>query len=159
VGAVVSSKAACPVVVCRPGTDRLVRWGITAGIDGDAHSPGVLRFAVRQAALRSRPLTVVHGQPVRAAAHSGAPAGRTPHARTSTALAELRELYPDVQITEQVHAGSVADALIDLADTSDLVVVGRPDVDDVPAPDRTLIATRVLDRVHTTVAVVPDASS
>lgn len=156
-------RAACPVIVCRPGTERRVKRGVLVGADGTAASLPVLDFAFRQASLRSQPLTVVHS--VRDVVASVVPAHLTSDSDPELAAQRLllaestagfRERYPEVHVTSQVARGAAEDALAAVADLHDLVVVGRHPVDSLARRLSSVVATSVLQRSRTPVAVVPE---
>jgi nucleotide-binding universal stress UspA family protein len=163
VSASVSKRAQCPVVVCRPGTELMVKRGVVVGADGTLESLPVVEFAFRQAALHSLPLTIVHCfWDVVAAVDSPRVVPDTEPDLEATRLllaesvAGFRELYPEVYVTQQVVRGHVADCLAALADRHDLVVIGRHPIDSLGRNLKGAVSTAVTERVHTTVAVVPE---
>lgn len=166
VSASVTRNAACPAVICRPGTDLKVKKGVLVGADGTAESLPVIEFAFRQASLRAQPLTIVHV--VRdLAAVVDAPslaADDDPHLAAERLLlgesvAGFRERYPEVYVTSQVARGFADAALTAVADRYDLVVLGRHPIDSVGRHLSGAVATAVLERSHTHVAVVPEAAA
>ncbi|PWN03326.1 hypothetical protein DJ010_09460 [Nocardioides silvaticus] len=164
VSASVARSASCPVVICRPGTELRVKKGVLVGADGTAESLPVIDFAFRQASLRSQPLTVVHTVRDLSAivgASSSAPADDPRLVADRLLLAEsmagFRERYPEVHASSQVLRGSADSALTAIADRYDLVVIGRHPIDSVGRHLSGAIATAVLERSHTHVAVVPEA--
>lgn len=164
VGAAVSKHASCPVVVCRPGPDGARTRGVAVGADGTAESLPVVDFAFRQAALHSLPLSVVHCfWDVRASvddpaiASADEPGVDEQQLLLAESVAGFRERYPEVDVTLTTARGSADDCLSALADAHDLVVVGRHPVHGVARRLMGAVSTSVLERSHTTVAVVPEA--
>jgi nucleotide-binding universal stress UspA family protein len=165
VSAAVSKHASCPVVVCRPGTELTVKKGILVGADATPDSLPVIEFAFRQAALRSQALTVLHCiWDVLATVHGP----RVITTGTEETVEEARlllgesvagfhEKYPDVYVDLQVARGSAGDCLAAAADHHDLVVVGRHPAESIGRRVAGTVATAVLERSHTNVAVVPEA--
>lgn len=163
VGASVSRHASCPVVVARPGTDLKVKHGVLVGADATPESLPVLDFAFRQAALRSLPLTVLHSHQDALAAVGGPRIGFEGEfdlEASRLALAEsvtgFGEQHPDVHATIRTAHGAAADSLAAAADRHNLVVIGRHPVASLARRVSTTTATSVLERCHTTVAVVPE---
>jgi nucleotide-binding universal stress UspA family protein len=163
VSASVTKHAECPVVVCRPGTHLRVKKGVLVGADGTAESLRVIEFAFRQASLRSQPLTVVHSFfDVVATVESPHLADDDPDLDSrrllvAESVAGFRERYPEVHVSTHVARGFADDTLAVLADAYDLVVVGRHPVNSLTRRLSGAVATAVLERSHTNVAVVPEA--
>lgn len=163
VSTAVSKHAACPVVICRPGTELAVKHGVVVGADGTAESLPVLEFAFRQASLHSRPLTVVHCfWDVLASVDSprlvsdAEPELDATRILVSESIAGFRERYPEVHVTLQIARGHAADCLAAVADRHDLVVVGRHPVDSFLRRLTGSVSTAVTERSHTSIAVVPE---
>jgi nucleotide-binding universal stress UspA family protein len=163
VSASVSRHAACPVVVCRPGTDLKVKHGVLVGADATPGSLRVVDFAFRQAALRGQPLTILHchrdalaavGGP--RAGYEGGPDLEASRLALGESISGFREEYPDVSTTVQVAHGLATDNLATVADRHNLVVVGRHPVGSLARRMSAATATSVLERCHTAVAVVPE---
>jgi nucleotide-binding universal stress UspA family protein len=162
VSAAVTKHAECPVVVCRPGTSLRVKNGVVVGADGTATSLPVIEFAFRQASLHSQPLTVLHSMydPMATVAPAHVVPGSDDTAEQSRLLvaesvAGFREHYPDVPVTLETARGLAAEALVAVADRYDLVVLGRHPVDSLTRRLTGAVATAVLERSRTTIAVVP----
>jgi nucleotide-binding universal stress UspA family protein len=167
VSASVARQAHCPVVVCRPPGDATPASNrVVVGADGSPASRPVLEFAFEQASLLQAPLTVMHCFWDVLVATRG-PGLVTPG--ESEDLSDLRlllaqsvagfaEKYPDVEVTQELARGLVDECLVDHAPDAGLLVVGRS-----RAPSgwsRFLHAScslAVLERAHTTVAVVPES--
>ncbi|KAB2810810.1 universal stress protein [Pimelobacter simplex] len=154
VSASVSRDAACPVVVCRPGTEDRAAGagaGILVGADGTPESLPVLEHAFRLASLRDLPLTVMHcvwEQP-----------GPTEEHRLLLAesIAGIRSAYPEVAVELRLASGLAEEALAADSARWDAVVVGRHPVDTLLRLVTGAVATTVVERARTTVAVVPQA--
>lgn len=161
----VTRNATCPVVVCRPGTDLRVKKGVLVGADGTAESLPVIDFAFRQASLRSQPLTIVH------TVHDVVAAVVPAHLASDTepelasqrlllaeTLAGFGERYPEVRVSTHVARGFAEEALAAIADAHNLVVIGRHPMDSIARRLSGAVATAVLERSHTHIAVVPEAA-
>lgn len=167
VGAAVSAHADCPVVVCRPNGHR--GRGVIVGADGTPESLPVIEFAYRQAALRGLSLTVLHcfWDAVAAVAqfHQArgelvdAPELAELRAILSESVSGLGEVYPDVPVTLGLKHGLVDEALTPRGEAWDMIVVGRHPMTSLTRVLTGSIATSVVERAHTTVAVVPEEAS
>ena len=168
VSSAVVKHAGCPVVVCRSSSGRAHGAGVVAGADGTAESLPVIEFAFQQASLRALPLTVLHVYWDAVTAVAGlrrAPEGllEEPDIEDlrivlSESVAGFREQFSDVDVSLRLTHGLVDEVLV--RDGSwDLVVVGRHPVDTVSRVLIGSIADAVLERAHTTVAMVPQASA
>lgn len=166
VSAAASAQAACPVVVCRPdGHD--AGKGVLVGADGTEESSTVIEFAYRQAALRGLPLTILHcfWDAVVAVAEYRRSRGEVVESPELTDLRTMltdsvarlgaSERYPDVPVTIGLRHGLVDEALTSGAEAWDLIVVGRHPMNSLSRVLTGSIATSVVERAHTTVAVVP----
>lgn len=166
VSAAVSRLSSCPVVVCRPRAEEHHGKGVIVGADGTEASLAVLDFAFTQASLRGQALTVVHCVWDVVAAVAGLRNVRVEdvdlgpedeaHLLLAESVAGFAEKYPDVPVTLRVTHGLVDDVLGGRTAAWDLVVVGRHPLDTVGRLVTGSIATAVLERAHTTVAVVPE---
>ncbi|WP_188113516.1 universal stress protein [Nocardioides humilatus] len=152
VGATVMKRAACPVVVCRPGTELRVKRGVIVGADATAESLPIIDFAFRQASLRSQPLTILHTYLDETYEHASRIA-------VAESIAGFREHYPEVAVAAHTTQGFAAAALSAIADRHDLVVIGRHPIDSVARHIVGAISTAVLERAHTTIAIVPEAAT
>jgi nucleotide-binding universal stress UspA family protein len=109
--------------------------GIVVGVDGSANARYALEWAVREAAVRNAPLTVVTVNEVAASFWTGNPitvpadevlletARKEATGLTDKALAELGESRP-ASVTVKAVNGFAADELIDATRDADLLVVG-----------------------------------
>ncbi len=167
VSAAVSAHAACPVVVCRPTVGHDRGRGVIVAADGTQESLPVVEFAFHQASLRGLCLTVLHCFWDAAAAiaeyrwalgqEAAAPDLEDLRAVLATSLAGFAETYPDVQVTIEIQHGFVDEALHPRDSEWDLIVVGRHPMTSITRALTGSIATSVLERARTTVAVVPQA--
>ena len=167
VSAAVSAHATCPVVICRPDGHPAGR-GVMVGADGTPGSLPVIDFAYRQAALRELPLTVLHCFWDAAAAvaqyHQARGEVVDPpefvdlEVLLAESVAGLAETYPDVDVTLSLRHGLVDEALSRRDGEWDLIVVGRHPMASLDRVITGSIATTVVERAHTTVAVVPETS-
>jgi nucleotide-binding universal stress UspA family protein len=167
VAATVTTLSTCPVVVCRPRRAEAAGSGVLVGADGTPESLPVLEFAFEQAAMRGLSLTVVHCMWDVVAAVAGlrnTPAedlDATDVDEMQILLAEsvagFTEKYPDVPVSRRVAHGLVDEVLAGRSATWDLIVVGRHPRDTARRLFTGSISTAVLERAHTTVAVVPEA--
>ncbi len=153
----------CPVVVCRPPADTPENPHVLVGADGTAASVPVIEFAFRQASLRGLPLIVLHS--FFDAAALGGPE-LVPAAEYSSyedlrlllaeSVAGLGEKFPDVTVDLQLRRGLVDECLLGQAPSAELVVVGRTEAHGWARCLSVSCALAVLERAHTTVAVVPE---
>lgn len=165
VSAAVSRVATCPVVVCRPHAEEQVGNGVLVAVDATESSLPVIEFAFEQASLHGRPLTAVHCVWDVVAAVAGLRnvrldeddlgIGDEAHRALAESLAGFAEKYPDVDVTERVNHGLVGDVIGWRTGHWDLVVVGRHPIDTVSRLVTGSIATAVIERAQTNVAVVP----
>ena len=166
VSASVARHAHCPVVVCRPpGDPTPSSTRIVVGADGSAASRPVLEFAFEQASLRQAPLTVMHcfWEVLVATRGPGMVAASEPDDYSdlwlllAESVAGFAEKYPDVEVTQELARGLVDQCLIDHAPDAGLVVVGRSPASGWSRFLHASCALAVLERAHTTVAVVPES--
>lgn len=145
VSASVVRHAACPVVVCRPGSVGRVHRGILVGADATPTSGPVVEFAFLQASLRDVPLTIVR---------DGHDAGAVDAALSiAEATAGFAELYPEVRVTVEPGSAFADESRGPSSWRWDMIVVGRPAKEGLRRG-----ATEVLERALTVVAVVPETS-
>lgn len=166
VSATVCKLAVCPVVVCRPHDEDHVGRGVLVGVDGTPESLSVLGFGFAFASLNDLPLTVVHCVWDVVAAVAGLRnvsiedldlgAGDEAHLLLAESVAGFDEKYPDVPTTLRVTHGLADDVLGGRSAAWNLVVVGRHPQDTVHRLVTGSVALSVLERAHTTVAVVPE---
>ena len=160
----VAKRAACPVVVCRPQESGTIARGVVVGADGTPESLPVIEFAFAQASLRGLPLTVLHAYWDAVAAVAGLRSGseQVPDPSDveelrvvlSRSVAGFSEKYPDVSVSLRLQHGLV-DEVLTRGQSWGLVVVGRHPMDSVWRMLTGGIATAVLERAQSTVAIVP----
>lgn len=162
VSAAVSRHGHCPVIVCRPDVAGKVRRGVLVGIDGTSGGDPVLDFAFRIASERGLPLTVLHSfNDVLATIDGPRLVGRTEadtdaeRLLVAESVAGFAEKYPDVHVVTQLARGLPAECLAADSDRWHLVVVGRHPTDSLSRMLSPTVATAVVERARTTVAVVP----
>ena len=109
--------------------------GITVGIDGSAHSTRALDWALKEAAIRHAPVTVLTVHLVPASGWTGNPITLPPDAAeeekarqaaeelTLKATSQLGDAQPP-SVTVRAISGFPAQALIEASRTADLLVVG-----------------------------------
>jgi len=165
VSAAVSRLAVCPVVVCRPPAEEGPGAGVLIGVDGTPESRPVLEHGFAHASRHGLAVTVVHCVWDVMAAVAGLRnvrvedldlgEGDEAHVLLAESVAGFREKYPDVPVTLRVTHGLVDEVLGGRSAPWDLVVVGRHPLDSVSRLAVGSIATAVVERARTTVAVVP----
>lgn len=162
VSAGVSRHAECPVVVCRPPEDGQERAGVLVGIDGTKEALPVAEFAFRQASVHGLPVTVLHSHYDTQAAMNGRsmvpltdPDLEEQRLLMAQTVAGLSERYPDVHVERQLARGIAEEVLADDTGRWDLIVVGRHPVASLVRLLTASVATSVIERARTTVAVVP----
>jgi nucleotide-binding universal stress UspA family protein len=107
--------------------------GIVVGIDGSEHSQQVLEWAMREAALREAPLTVLTVHEVAGNQWTGTPmvtAADEPYEEKARAAAEqlvaeaAKQAYAPPSVTVRAQSGVPARELIAASADADLVVIG-----------------------------------
>jgi nucleotide-binding universal stress UspA family protein len=165
VSAALVKMSLCPVVVCRPKSERKGA-GVIVGVDGSEESLPIIEFAFAQASLRGQSLTVVHcfWDAVAAAAGFREASGEVVNepelqqlkVLVAESIAGFREKYPDVKVSTMLRHGLVDEALTRRDSAWDLVVVGRHPMTGLRRALSGSIANAVVERAHTNVAVVPE---
>jgi nucleotide-binding universal stress UspA family protein len=102
---------------------------IVVGVDGSPESRAALRWATAEAKLRGAALEAVYVWEMPLIAGRDAPPLMVPVEElrddaASMLASVLAEEAPDVGITQTVVEGNAADALVDLSDGADMLVVG-----------------------------------
>lgn len=162
VSATVVRHAHSPVVVCRPDSPGIVRKGVLVGAEGVSEGQAVLEFAFQYAAMHDLPLTVLHSfHDVIAAVNGPRLVGATEEFLEDERLvlaesvAGFSERFPDVWVDVQLARGFAHECLAADSALWHLIVVGRHPTDSVGRMVSSTVATAVVERAHTTVAVVP----
>ena len=166
VSAAVSRDAACPVVVCRPERRRAGEpyGGVLVGADGTAESLPVIEFAFQQASLHRLPLTVVHAM-WDDLANAHLPVAVSPETEgldeqrllLAESVAGMASKFPEVSVEQRLARGLPEQCLSVDSSVWDLIVVGRHPVDTVLRLLTGAVATSVVERARTTVAVIPQS--
>jgi nucleotide-binding universal stress UspA family protein len=170
--------AACPVVVAQ-GENLAMHQQIAVGVGDPDEAASALQFAFAEAALRGASLRAVHAwhwlpelRPVWAAreAPTAATGGtglrrldpEVISAESGRQLAELladwREKYPQVKLTEEVIHGHPGQVLASLSTRADLVVLGKHRHAATGSPGIGSIQHAVLNHAHGPIAIIPSAS-
>lgn len=98
---------------------------VVVGVDDSDNSLIALRAAAAEAALRRRPLHVVHADPFATAADSGAGPLPGPQGRwVNRAMEQARNAYPHLTVTGEVARGFPQPVLIQASLDAELVVIG-----------------------------------
>jgi nucleotide-binding universal stress UspA family protein len=123
----VAAHAHCPVVSVPAGFSTRTPTGtIAVGVRGDGGPRQVLEAAFAEAAARGSSLRVAHGWKVPAAYDDlRAQWSAEDDAHITSAMTDLRERHPDVDVRVDVHNEWPPEVLADVANSSDLLVVGR----------------------------------
>jgi nucleotide-binding universal stress UspA family protein len=154
--------AQSPVVVCRPESPGIVRKGVLVGADGTPEGQAVLELAFQHASLRGLPLTVLHSFHDVVAAVNGAQLVSATEEfleeerlLLAESVAGFSEKFPEVRVDLQLARGFAHECLAADSERWHLIVVGRHPTDSLSRMISSTVATAVVERAHTTVAVVP----
>jgi nucleotide-binding universal stress UspA family protein len=113
-----AAHAACPVAVVR-GMPADARGQLGVGIRDTETCTDALAFAFEEAALRKAGLIVVYAR------HGHVAAGEDAEGALTSMLADWRDKYPAVQVTQDIADGHPGHVLSELSSRTDLVVIGR----------------------------------
>ena len=141
--------------------------GIIVGLDGSDHSRRALEWAVKEAAIRHSPLTVLVVQPAIAGYSGGATAypgdasmaekaRQTAQEDTDQEVAKLGGSAPET-VTVQATIGIPAAVLIAASQDADLVVVGSRGSGGFKELVLGSVSTQVTHHAHCPVVVIPRA--
>jgi nucleotide-binding universal stress UspA family protein len=141
--------------------------GIIVGIDGSDHSRRALEWAVKEAAVRHSPLTVLVVQPAIAAYSGGATAypgdaamadqaRKTAQEETDQVVAGLGGSGPE-SVTVQATIGIPAAVLITASKDADLIVVGSRGSGGFIELVLGSVSTQVTHHAYCPVVVIPAA--
>lgn len=139
--------------------------GILVGIDGSGHSQRALEWAVKEAAIRHAPLTVltvhqaVRGYLSGAAEYPGdaaltQKAREAAQAETDKVLSGLGESRPESVTVRAVH-GIPAEELIEASRDADMVVVGERGAGGFERLVMGSVSTQVAHHAHCPVVIIP----
>ncbi len=156
--------AACPVVVVREETTA-ARKQVGVGISDPETSSAALEFAFEEATLRKASVVAIHAwhTPQLDISRAGpVPAPAAGVLQDAAAreldklLADWREKYPDVQVTQDVVHGHPGRALVGLSARADLVVIGRRSTH-AGAHGPGTVTHAVLNHAHGPIVTVPSS--
>ena len=140
--------------------------GITVGIDGSAHSTRALEWAIREAAARHTPVTVLTVHAVPASGWTGnritlpqdAPeleeARRAAEEMTFKATSQLGEAQPS-SVTVRAIIGFPALELVEASRAADLMVIGSRGAGGFARLLLGSVSSQVVHHAHCPVVVVP----
>jgi nucleotide-binding universal stress UspA family protein len=139
--------------------------GIVVGIDGSVHSRRALEWAMREAALRRVPLTVITVHEISVGYRGGGVVDPQDHAvaeharrnaqlEVEKALDELGEARPE-SVTVRSLSGTPAHELLDAGRDADMIVVGSRGAGGFARLLMGSVSTQVSQHAHCPVVVVP----
>ncbi len=143
--------------------------GITVGIDGSAHSTRALEWAIKEAAIRHAPVTVVTVHTVPMSGWTGNPitlpqdaedqekAQRAAEELTLKATSQLGGAQPS-SVTVRAISGFPVQELIEASRTADLMVVGSRGAGGFARLLIGSVSSQVVHHAHCPVVVVPSES-
>lgn len=123
----------CPVVLVPDDAETTGDGRVVVGIDGSENSRLAFAHALEAAALRGKSVTTVTSWNVEVengvvVTEPGSPEWETVDQRyrqmAERTIAKDREAHPDIDVVVEVHHGRAADVLVEVAQGSDLLVVG-----------------------------------
>jgi nucleotide-binding universal stress UspA family protein len=141
--------------------------GIIVGVDGSGHSQRALEWAMREAAIRQVPLTVLTVSEAIRGYYSGMAvypddslrteeARQLAQAETDKVLAGLDEPRPASVTVKAVH-GFVVEEIIDVGRDADMIVVGSRGAGGFTRLMMGSVASQVAQHAHCPVLIVPPA--
>lgn len=145
----VAAGADCGVAVI-PDVDLRFRRGVVAGIPSAADARAVARTAAAEARLRGEPLLLVHSAAPRAGQPSTASTGGL-----YVATAAARDAAPDIAIETRVSERAPAEALLNLAADSALLVLGAPHASELRRNPIGTVIHQVLMNLNVPVLIAP----
>ena len=161
VGAAVSQRALCPVIVVRgPAGNAGEGARVVVGVDGHGPADALLEFAFDHASASGRPIEVILCWPLDTLAEMSwrppAPAPEHADALVAEIVAGWREKYPDVIVHTGVIRNHPAAGLVAASTAQDLLVVGRHGRHVLGALTLGSTSTAVLHHATCPVAVIPE---
>ena len=142
--------------------------GILVGIDGSEHSRHALEWAVREAALRHTPLTVLSVHQTVASYWTGSPVTYPGDSELTTKLQQVVEEETDSvlkqadeasrppSVTIKALTGLPAEELLRAAEGADMIVVGSRGAGGFKRLLLGSVSTQVTHHAHCPVVVIPD---
>jgi nucleotide-binding universal stress UspA family protein len=142
--------------------------GIIVGVDGSGHSQRALELAIKEAAIRHAPLTVLTVHEAIRGYYGGVAvypddASRTEEARvaaqaeTDKVLAEVGEPLPESVTVKAVH-GFTVEELINAGKDADMLVLGSRGAGGFSRLIMGSVAGQVTQHAHCPVLIVPPAN-
>ena len=143
--------------------------GITVGIDGSAHSTRALEWAIKEAAVRHAPVTVLTVHTVPMSGWTGNPitlpqdaedqekAQQAAEEMTLKATSQLGAAKPS-SVTVRAISGFPVQELIEASRTADLMVVGSRGAGGFARLMIGSVSSQVVHHAHCPVVVVPSES-
>jgi nucleotide-binding universal stress UspA family protein len=142
--------------------------GILVGIDGSEHSHHALEWAVREAALRHAPLTVLTVHQAVANYWTGSPATypgdpdlakkalEVAQGETDSVLKQADEACRPSSVTVKAITGLPAEELLRAAEGADMIVVGSRGAGGFKRLLLGSVSTQVTHHAHCPMVVIPD---
>lgn len=141
--------------------------GIVVGVDGSAHSERALDWAMREAAIRSAPLTVLTVHPVSLSISGLAPLrypeDRSDEEEARQAVEEMAEKAGaqlgagrPVSVTVRIISGTVAEEIINASRDADLLVLGSRGVGGFARLLLGSVSSQAVHHARCPVVIVPD---
>ncbi len=139
---------------------------IVVGIDGSGHSRRALEWAMKEAATRRWPVTVITAHEIGGGYWSSAVtypedhavaehARKAAHIEVDKVLGDLSEEARPESVTVQSVGGTPAEELISAARGADMIVVGSRGAGGFTRLLMGSVSTRVAQHAHCPVAVIP----
>jgi nucleotide-binding universal stress UspA family protein len=137
--------------------------GIVVGIEGTVASEGALKWAIREAALRDCPVTVVHAWdfvPARDAGRMSEHEEKTAsECMLDAAVAcAIRDVGKSPEVVTRSVKGAPARVLLTIAEGADLLVLGRGHRSGVIDVLRSSVSAECVRRATCAVVVIPSGS-
>ena len=139
--------------------------GIIVGVDGSSHSRRALEWALKEAAIRRSPVTVLtvhqlvrgyfgHGVAYANDAELTEQAGKKAQEETNKVLGELGGSRPE-SVTVQALSGIPAEELLDAARDADMIVLGSRGAGGFAQLLMGSISAQVAHHAHCPVVIIP----
>jgi nucleotide-binding universal stress UspA family protein len=142
--------------------------GIIVGVDGSGHSQRALEWAMKEAAVRHSPLSVVtvhqlvrgysgYGVAYANDAELTEQAGKAATEEADKVAAELGDLRPE-SVTVQAISGVPAEVLLDVTKDADMIVLGSRGAGGFAQLMLGSVSAQVAHHAHCPVVIVPPDS-